>query len=620
MRPWTVMLLFSAVSACVVEHATDDGSYRPVFRDAAGSDAAAVDAGPGHDASGTDLGIPDSARPDSAARDQHSSDSARPDSAVADATTACSVDDSYEPNDIASEATPISVPVRFDSLVGCDDDWYSFTAPAGSGVEVKLEFVDAVADLDLYLSRASDGSSIDSSLSTTDDELVQAPLQVTATPMRIRVRHFSGSSAPYALEVRLLGPPANDTCAAAESVTLPSNGTSAWIDASTTMASDSRSSSTSGCQILTAGSPGPDLFYTFVAPATGFLLAELWESEWQGVISVFESCGASTELACGSAALAVPIQAGHSYVVAVDAKSTGSGEFSLDLRYQAAPTNDTCAGAKTLDPPTDGYILVTNGHTGTGTDTRSATSSSEYCQATARFAPDLYYTFMASRNGTVRAKLNAWDWDASMYVLEGGCGASTELVCNGEFYVKDPLWYRFDVVQGQTYVVVVDGYADTCCSPASGSFEVGLGYYIQPATLQGGETCAQAVPLVGSSGTVHGTTETGVNDLSPDAMGCNLAAPGNDTFYKLTLAPGQSATITLQHGDPYKGAVLVTMRADCPVRGDSCLDAETFSASEFATQYIVNSGTTAADYFVVVDAYATYYGEPYDLKWTITGP
>lgn len=178
-------------------------------------------------------------------------------------------------------------------------------------------------------------------------------------------------------------------------------------------------------------------------------------------------------------------------------------------------------------------------------------------------------------------------------------------------------WFRQSLQAQTTYYLVVDGYGDTCCDDSSGFYELQVDYYTAPPTLAGGETCSEAVTLPGSSGLIHGSTETGTNSLGPDAIGCSLGATGYDKFYRLSVPAGHKAEVRFLHGSPGTQMVGYVMLADCPVRANSCVDEVSIISERSDIVAWTNASNQAQDYFVVVDARYSYYGEPYDLSWEI---
>lgn len=104
-----------------------------------------------------------------------------------------SQDDTYEDNDIQSQAWPIS-PGTYNSLICGDDDWFNVNVLAGSTIYVDIYFSDAIADLDLRLFNAT-GVECNSSIGVTDHEAVSYKAQITLT-FSIRIYRFNSLESP----------------------------------------------------------------------------------------------------------------------------------------------------------------------------------------------------------------------------------------------------------------------------------------------------------------------------------------------------------------------------------------------------------------------------------------
>jgi subtilase family serine protease len=110
------------------------------------------------------------------------------------------VDDSFEPNDTAAEARPIS-PGTYSNLKICpdDDDYYAVFLGPGEELQVGLSFVNANGDLDLQL-LSVDGTVLDESAGTSDLEHVMYAATGNEKVV-IRVTGFQGATNSYTLTV-----------------------------------------------------------------------------------------------------------------------------------------------------------------------------------------------------------------------------------------------------------------------------------------------------------------------------------------------------------------------------------------------------------------------------------
>jgi hypothetical protein len=132
-------------------------------------------------------------------------------------------------------------------------------------------------------------------------------------------------------------PPANDTCANAEEVTLPAIGAAAvTVSGSTATAADNGNSATSGCTGSSSGAR-PDVFYKFTPTANAKVTIRTAGYDTVAYIKSVSCTG--TELACnddenysgglvGSLLSNVPVVSGTTYFVGVDSYNAG-GNFTI---------------------------------------------------------------------------------------------------------------------------------------------------------------------------------------------------------------------------------------------------------------------------------------------------
>ncbi len=109
-------------------------------------------------------------------------------------------DDLYEPNDDMEHASEVGAET-INSLVLCGNnlDWFAVTLAAPGDLLASIDFTHADGDLDLYL-YSSDGTMIDYSTSTTDDEMVGVE-GLEAGTYFLKVVGWQGAENTYDLEV-----------------------------------------------------------------------------------------------------------------------------------------------------------------------------------------------------------------------------------------------------------------------------------------------------------------------------------------------------------------------------------------------------------------------------------
>lgn len=312
----------------------------------------------GEDGGASDAGGSDRATShDAAGRDMVAVDRTGTDATENDATVACTPDDSQEENDEATAAKAITVPGTTSDLVGCDDDWFSFTAQANQAVEVKIEFDGTAADLDMDLYLASDPTtSISSSSGVGNTEIVSSYF-AAATPVLVNVEKYSGGRVTYTLTVTFLSPPANNTCANAVAIT---PGTP--ISATTLHSANDYQFVSAGTSCTGYGTPGPDVTYTISIPAGQYLTAWLYSASDLSMYLV-DDCtnlccwdGADHEGGGGDPEVLVYQNGSGSaqnlYLIVDSWRETTASDFGLSVALGASPSPD--AGVE------DGGSAVTN--------------------------------------------------------------------------------------------------------------------------------------------------------------------------------------------------------------------------------------------------------------------
>ena len=164
----------------------------------------------------------------------------------------------YEPNNLPAEAEPITLTGTSTSIMGLractdGDDFFRFTVPAGNGLKVTMDFIDADSDLDLFLYRAADSrNSIDQSTSTTDQEVVEGFLFAEAAEVLLRVQNYSQRPAGYRITIDVV---AGGTCT-------PDDGEEDDTEAQASPIQDERVNGRSVCA-------GDADFYTLQIPRAG---------------------------------------------------------------------------------------------------------------------------------------------------------------------------------------------------------------------------------------------------------------------------------------------------------------------------------------------------------------
>jgi hypothetical protein len=167
--------------------------------------------------------------------------------------------------------------------------------------------------------------------------------------------------------------------------------------------------------------------------------------------------------------LTANVVAGETYFIIVDGYAASHGNFSLSVtppnpsNPTPTPTPVTGACANPIQIPATG---------GTFTGTTSGTSSLAGTCATSNAAPERVYRWTPAKSGTATVRTcdgAGTAYDTVVYVRRADCSLGTEIACNDDSagcFTSEPNDHHGSnlsptVVAGETYFIVVDGYASS---------------------------------------------------------------------------------------------------------------------------------------------------------------
>lgn len=257
------------------------------------------------------------------------------------------------------------------------------------------------------------------------------------------------------------GPPSNDNCSTATTLTVGSTcstvtGTAAGATASIAALT---------CNTF-QGDADDDVWYKFVATATTQTITVVGSTSYDAVVDLRSGACNGTNIACADASVAGQqeqiiangLTVGTQYYVRVYDYNTGepaTPTFTICVTSGAPPppANDDCANATALTVHADGDC-TTNATMG---DNSTATQSVDgpTCDATTTgiFA-DVWYSFNSGSNADIALNFDAGTMGDLVVVLYDGCGG-TELDCA----VAPTFPYHYSVTPGTNYVLRV--YSNT---------------------------------------------------------------------------------------------------------------------------------------------------------------
>lgn len=266
---------------------------------------------------------------------------------------------------------------------------------------------------------------------------------IVGQSIRVRVAGYDDASGPFNLNVVATVSPANDACAAAETILLNQTKAGNTLGADTSLILDDASC---GANIGAGG--GKDVFYSFTPPATGPYTLSLCGSSFDTVLAVLSDCSGSTAsiLACNDDAAAcatsgtnsilagVVLNSGTPYLVRVagydDGTGGASGDFTLVIRSDTPATGVCCRGA-TCSTTVGQAACMASGTAGAS----FAAASSSCNSGGSTITPCCYADYNKANSITVQDifdYLNDW-FAGSTFAIVGGDGSGGTLAVQAIF-------------------------------------------------------------------------------------------------------------------------------------------------------------------------------------------
>jgi hypothetical protein len=420
-------------------------------------------------------------------------------------------DDALEQNDTCATARVLTgASQNLSSLVvfNNDEDWYRFSLPAGNSISVTTNFTHASGNINMELFTTCGGSSVRSSISTTNSEtFTYTNTGGAAQDVNLRVFMATGqvaTSNTYQLVTSITAPTIGENVCASATVVVP--GTYVGTTAGATQ------DGTATC-ITTQR---PDVWFRYTAPAAGTLtLNTCGSAVADTVLSVHSACpgvAGATQLACNDDALSAgqgpcaaagnrtsfvsrDMASGESVLIRVAHFGTTTGGFTLNVGFTALGVpNDTCGAA---------IAAVTGANTFNNSAALTEGTNEVLCNlfGSATIGKDMWYTYTAASTGDLIIDTCGSGFDTRVAAYSScPVGADTALACDDDNAAcgSGSLQSRIVVsaTQGATYRIRVGGYV-----PAAGATTSGAGVLniSGPAT-----TAPVCLADVGSQGGIVG--------------------------------------------------------------------------------------------------------------------
>ncbi|MBI5539111.1 MAG: SprB repeat-containing protein, partial [Bacteroidia bacterium] len=364
----------------------------------------------------------------------------------------------------------------------------------------------------------------------------------------------------------------------------------------------------------TCASPGaPDVWYQFVAPASGSvtITTDVAGITDGGMSLNSGPCGSPTQIVCdddgGPGLMPMITQTGLtpgvSYWIRFWAYGgTNTGTFNICITPGPTPaTNNECATATALTVNPD-YLCgtVTPGTVLGATASANATAP---CFGTAD--DDVWYSFVATSTSHRVSLTNVAGSTTDMYhaVYSGTCGSLTNIACNDADQTD-----LVGLTIGATYYVRV--YTWTSTTGQTSTFNVCIGTAPPPPTCPGGlgtYTSIASLPYTHNGQTTCGDVD---NITSANIITCGSTSynTGEDYVYVFTPATTGSITIGVTSTGTYMGLQLFD---GCPFSTGTC----SWSAQSSAGNQSGCAGVVAGHtYYLIIDSWASPACNPYSLS------
>ncbi|MCR9171430.1 MAG: T9SS type A sorting domain-containing protein [bacterium] len=438
------------------------------------------------------------------------------------------------------------------------DVWFTVTVPASGNVTLDMNTgVITDAGMAIYSGTCSSLSLIECDDDDSPNGLMSMIALTGQTPgatLWVRVWEYgnnnNGTFDICAYEPVVLPPPANDDCSGAYPVTVNASAGCASVTSGTVNSATASSQSTTSC----GGTEDDDVWFSFVAPATGALdidilnitggTTDMYHSVWEGTCPsltlVNNTCSdPNSQTVTG-------LTPGNTYYIRVYTWTGTTGQTSnfdvclTEYTPPPAPANDDCSGAYPVTVnATAGCASVTAGTVGGATSSSQSTTA---CGGTED--DDVWFSFVAPATGAVSLDLlNITGGTTDLYhsIWEGTCPA-LNLVANT---CSDPNSQLITgLTPGNTYYIRV--YSWTSTTGQTSVFDVCLTEYTPPPA-PANDDCSGAYPATvnaSTCSTVTAGTIGGATASSQDATSCG-GTEDDDVWFSFVAPASGSVNASL---------------------------------------------------------------------------
>mgnify|MGYP000266808643 CR=1 FL=1 len=366
-------------------------------------------------------------------------------------------------------------------------------------------------------------------------------------------------------------------------------------------------------------SPGAaDVWYSFVAPASGNVtITTAAGTITDGGMSLYSgSCGAWTEIDCNddsnglmpeiSSATLTP---GTTYLIRFWEYSSGTGTFDICVVENVGAVTPANDDPCTATPLTVDASCSFNTYTTENATNSSLTAGVSLPSCSFYNGGDVWFSFVAPASGHIILDNNTGViTDGGMALYSGPCGTLTEVDCDDDGSVNGAMSFieQTTLVPGDTYFVRIWEYGND--NP--GTFDIclydGGGTVTGPCTGgAGGSDCATMNPFC-TTDTYCFTAQIGTTAEVGNDYGCLITQP-NPTWYYMEISAAGNLVFDMSAGSDIDYAIwgpfvnLAAAQASCGALPAPIDCGYTTSPTETGT---ITGAAAGEVYIMVVTNYA----------------
>ncbi|MCB2376303.1 fibronectin type III domain-containing protein [Hymenobacter sp. BT635] len=391
-------------------------------------------------------------------------------------------------------------------------------------------------------------------------------------------------SAVASFTTRAVGPPNNDNCAGAVTLTPEIANTACSAATNGTVEG---ATATAGLA-TPVGTADDDVWYKFTATSTTHTVTLTGSGDYvQELLSGTCASPVSVAFSDPSVKVYTGLTVGTTYLVrvysyAATLPTAAAAAFTICVTTTTAPNNDACTSAVTLTPeaPNVACSAATNG------TVEGATATAGLAAPVGTADDDVWYKFTAT--SPVHTITLTGSGDYVQELLSGTCASPVSVA------FSDPSVRTYTgLTVGATYLVRVYSYSSTLPTAAAAAFTI----CVTTSAVPGNDACANAVTLTPAA--LNAACTSATNGTVEGASGTTgLATPfgtaDDDVWYKFT-ATGASHTITLTGTGNYVQEILSGTCAALVSEGFSDPNERTYNGLTVGATYYVrvySSGST----------------------------